>query len=193
MKKIIFLISSVMIAFAVTSCNSTKQEVSAAQQAADNATVIGADGVARPSWVLTGKKDNTGIYAVGSAKMSNEQNSLKLARLNARAELGRTIASATKSVLRSYTEDAGNEKDVLNYLEEAVEIKSANIITGSEQVDMWKAKDGTYYVLMFVPYKAVLPEVTEISKKASDFVQDTKTVLTEVKAQAAFEKYFDAE
>lgn len=192
MKKTLLIISCVLAAFFATSCGSTEQTNTAAEQAALS-SVEGADGVQRPAWVLTGKKDNTGIYAVGSGKMSSDQNSLKLARANGRAELGRTVASATKSVLRSYTQDTGNEKDVLNYLEEVLEIKSANILSGSEQVDMWKAKDGTIFVLMFVPYKAVLPEVAEISKQISDFTQDAKTILTEVKAQTAFDKYFGEE
>ncbi|MBQ0003407.1 MAG: hypothetical protein KBT21_07695 [Treponema sp.] len=187
MKKSILIISCVLAAIMATSCGTTNQEPTAAAKAAAK-TVMGADGVERPEWVLTGKEDATGIYAVGSAKLSNDQNSLKLARTNGRAELGRTILASTRSVLRSYTEDAGNAKDALTYMEEAIEVKSVNILKGSKQADMWKAEDGTIYVLMFVPYTAVLPEVTQ---SYNDFVQDTKTVFTEAKAQAAFQKYFD--
>lgn len=187
MKKSIFIISCVLAAIMITSCGTTNQEPTAAAKAAEK-QVTGADGVDRPAWVLTGKEDATGIYAVGSAKLSNDQNSLKLARTNGRAELGRTILASTKSVLRSYTEDTGNAKDSLTYMEEAIEVKSVNILQGSKQVDMWKAEDGTIYVLMFVPYTAVLPEVTQAY---NDFVQDAKTVLTQEKAQAAFKKYFD--
>lgn len=191
MKKLIFIISCVFAAAVFSGCESTEQtdeNMSAAQQAAASTTVLGADGVARPDWVLTSREDDTGIYAVGSGKMSNDQNSLKLARANARAELSRTVAASTQSVLRSYVQDTGNSKDALNYLEEATQIKAANILKGSKQVDMWKAADGTYYILMFVPYTAVLPEVTET---AADFVEDAKTILSEVKAKEAFQKYFD--
>ena len=191
MKKSFFVAVAVVAAMFITSCASTdNQEPSAAQQAAAKTSVVGADGVERPAWVLTGREDDQGIYAVGSGKMSNDQNSIKLARLNARAELSRTIAASTRSVMRSYTSDAGSSKDVLTYLEEAVEVRTANILKGSKQVDMWKASDGTYFVLMFVPYTAVLPEVTEA---VTNFTQDSKTVLTEAKALAAFKKYFDEE
>ena len=191
MKKSLFIVSCIFAAIILSGCKSTEaenQSTTAAQQAASASSVIGADGVARPDWVLTGKEDDTGIYAVGSGKLSNDQNSLKLARSNARTELSRTVAASTQSVLRTYTQDTGNSKDVLNYLEEATQIKTANILQGSKQVDMWKAADGTYYVLMYVPYKAILPEVTT---EVSNFVQDTKTVLTEAKALEAFKKYFD--
>lgn len=188
MKKSILIISCVLAAIIATSCGTTNQEPTSAAKAAAKNSVIGADGVERPEWVLTGKEDATGIYAVGSARLSNDQNSIKLARTNGRAELGRTILASTRSVLRSYTEDTGNAKDALTYMEEAIEVKSVNILQGSKQVDMWKAEDGTIYVLMFVPYTAVLPEVTQ---SYNDFVQDAKTVLTEAKAQAAFQKYFD--
>ena len=87
MKKSILILSCIMAAALMfTSCDSTEAEQTAAQQAA-MANVMGADGVKRPEWVLAGKEDSTGIYAVGSGKMSNTTNSLKLAEINGRAEL----------------------------------------------------------------------------------------------------------
>ena len=109
MKKSLFIVSCIFAAIIVSGCKSTEaenQSTTAAQQAASASSVIGADGVARPDWVLTGKEDDTGIYAVGSGKLSNDQNSLKLARSNARTELSRTVAASTQSVLRTYTQDS---------------------------------------------------------------------------------------
>lgn len=195
MKKSILILSCIMAAAVMfTSCGSTEAEKTAAQQAA-MANVMGADGVKRPEWVLAGKEDSTGIYAVGSGKMSNTTNSLKLAEINGRAELARTVSAATQSVLRTYTQDTGNSKDVLTYLEEATQVKAANVLKGSKRKDMWTAQDGTVFVLMYIPYEAVLPTLTEPIKEAAknldNFKQDAKTVLTEAKALAAFEKYFD--
>lgn len=196
MKKSILVLSCIMAAASlfVTSCASTEEEKTAAQEAA-KANVIGADGVKRPEWVLAGKEDSTGIYAVGTGKMATTTNSLRQAELNGRAELARTVSAATQSVLRTYTQDTGNSKDVLTYLEEATQIKAANILKGSKRKDMWTAQDGTVFVLMYVPYEAVLPTLTEpiaeAAKNFKDFKQDAKTVLTEAKALAAFEKYFD--
>ena len=195
MKKSVLFISCILTAaLFVTSCGSTEQEKTAAQQAAQ-ANVIGADGVKRPEWVLAGKEDSTGIYAVGTGKMSTPTNSLRVAEINGRAELARTVSAATQSVLRTYTQDAGSSKDVLTYLEEATEVKAASVLKGSQRKDMWTAQDGTVFVLMFVPYEAVLPTVTEsisdAAKNIKDFKQDAKTLLTEAKALAAFEKYFD--
>lgn len=195
MKKSILILSCIMAAAVMfTSCGSTEAEKTAAQQAA-MANVMGADGVKRPEWVLAGKEDSTGIYAVGSGKMSNTTNSLKLAEINGRAELARTVSAATQSVLRTYTQDTGNSKDVLTYLEEATQVKAANVLKGSKRKDMWTAQDGTVFVLMYIPYEAVLPTLTEpiqeAAKNLDNFKQDAKTVLTEAKALAAFEKYFD--
>lgn len=196
MKKSILVLSCVMAVAAVfMSCASTSEEEKTAAQQAAMANVYGADGVKRPEWVLAGKEDSTGIYAVGSGKMSNITNSLKLAEINGRAELSRTVSAATKSVLRTYTQDTGNSKDVLTYLEEATEVKAANVLKGSKRKDMWTAQDGTVYVLMYVPFEAILPTLTEsiseAEKNYKNFKQDEKTILTEQKAQAAFEKYFD--
>lgn len=196
MKKAIVLLSVILTAaIMLTSCESTESEAKTAAQQAAQANVIGADGVKRPEWVLAGREDKTGIYAVGSGKMSTATNSLRVAEINGRAELARTVSAATQSVLRTYTQDTGSSKDVLSYLEETTQIKAANVLKGSTRKDMWTAQDGTVFVLMFVPYEAVLPTLTEsiseTAKKVDNFTQDAKSLLTEAKALAAFEKYFD--
>lgn len=197
MKKSVLFISCILAAaLFATSCESThSEEVSAAAKASAMSSVVGADGVKRPEWVLAGKEDKTGIYAVGSGKMATFTNSLKMAEINGRAELARTVSAATQSVLRTYTQDTGSSKDVLTYLEEATQIKAANVLKGTTRKDMWTAQDGTVFVLMFIPYEAVLPSVTEpiadAVKGAKNFTQDAKSILTEAKALAAFEKYFE--
>ncbi|MCQ2611314.1 MAG: LPP20 family lipoprotein [Treponema sp.] len=187
-KSILALTLALATAFTFMSCLSDDSDESAAVQANENSRVIGADGVPRPNWVLAGKEDATGIYAVGSGKMSNDVNSLKVAKANARNELSKTVQVATKSVLRTYAQDTGIAKDTINYMEEAIEQKTNNLLEGSRQVDMWQAEDGTIYVLMYLPYKAVLPAVKQI---ADNYKQDVKSQLTEEKAKAAFKKYFD--
>lgn len=197
MKKSILILSCVLAlsAFFATGCESTEEEeLTAAQEASKNA-VAGADGVARPEWVLSGKEDDTGIYAVGTGKMSNLTNSIRAAELNGRAELARTVSAATQSVVNQYTQDTGSSKDVLTYLEDITQTKTANVLKGSKRVDYWQAENGTVFVLMYIPYNAVLPNVVEpineMTEDVTNFTQSVKATYTEAKALAAFEKYFE--
>ena len=78
MKKILFLLVATVMFGAITSCASTKVEEKAADKIP---AVVGAEGIERPLWVLSGRESEDGIYAVGSGKMSTRANSLKVAIL----------------------------------------------------------------------------------------------------------------
>ena len=162
------------------------QEQTAAQQANEVNKVIGAEGIARPDWVMGGMEAPDGVYAVGSAKFSNMQNSLKAARANGRAELANTVQASVKSAITTYAEDTGLSADTLNYMEQATVQKTDSILVGSTQKDYWVGPDETVYVLMYLPYTAVVPAANNVIK---DYIPDAKTELTVEKVQAAVEKY----
>lgn len=146
----------------------------------------GADGVTRPDWVFSGKESSDGIYAVGSGKMSNTVNSLKVAETNGRANLARMTQTTIKSVLTTYAEDTGIKDDVLNFMEEATVERTAAVLTGSTRKDYWQDQDGVVYALMYLPLKAVVPTVNSI---IDDYAVDKKTKITEEKVAEALEKY----
>ena len=160
MKKLIF---AAAVALAFAGCASNK-----VQKAADKVpAVIGAEGVERPQWVLSGMESDDGIYAVGSGKMSTRANSLKVAQTNGRAELTRTVQVTLKNVITTYAEDTGVKDDVLNYMEEATVQRAAGILSGSKQADYWVDADETVFVLMYLPYNAVTPAANDIVSEYS--------------------------
>ena len=181
MKKILLVIAACGFVFA--SCASNK----GVEKAADKVPgVIGAEGVERPQWVLSGMDSVDGIYAVGSGKMSTRANSLKVAQTNGRAELARTVQAPVKSAITTYAEDTGVKDDVLNYMEEATVVRTAQILQGSTQKDYWVDKDETVFVLMFLPFNAITPVANNI---VSEYVTDKKTEITEAKVAEALKKY----
>ena len=188
MKKTLFILSIAALFSIFTSCSSTKEASKADDTTAASkvAKVIGAEGVERPNWVMEGKKSKEGLFAVGSSKMSNMQNSLKAARVSGRAELANTVKTALKGVTTTYAEDTGVAADTLNYMEEAIVQKTDAVLQGSTQEDYWVGPDNTVYVLMFVPYEAVVPVVNET---VSDYAVDKKSEVTTEKVKAAVEKY----
>jgi hypothetical protein len=194
MRKSVTLLAVLAAALFVTSCSTTKkvakteteEKTSTGTSKTAAPKVIGAEGVERPDWVMLGQESDDGIYAVGSAKMSTMQNSLKAARVNGRAELANTVQTTVKSAIATYAEDTGIPSDTLNYMEEATVAKTDAMLQGSKQSDYWVGPDSTVYVLMFLPYKAVVPATNEIVK---DYVKDPKSEITEQKVAEALKKY----
>ncbi len=180
MKKISALFLATAASFLLFSCGSTQETTSAAEQAAK-------DGV--PAWVYEGKKDDTGIYAVGAGKLSNDITSQKMARAQARLELAQEVEVQVKGVTQTLIDDQGAEGDrqYLAALTENAALVTESVLNGSEQADMYKGDDGTIYVLMYLPKSTF---VTELTKQANSFNRTSSAAYTEEKMAEAYEKYF---
>ncbi len=180
MKKIFGAVSALLMTMMIISCGSSKEVTSAAELAEK-------DGV--PTWVYEGRKDDTGLYAVGSGKMSNLNNSLKMARAEGRVELSRELAIEIQSVMQTYVDDKGDDENrqSLTGLTDNALLKTDNMLAGSQQIDYYQTKDGTVYVLMYLPYNAVVPE---LNKTVAEFNRDSTAAFTEAKMAEAYEKYF---
>ncbi len=182
MKKTLIGILACSLVFMLSGCGS--KPTSAAVQAEQ-------DGV--PAWVYEGKKDNSGIYAVGAGKLSNDITSQKMAKAQARLELANEVQVQVKGVTQTYIDDQGADGDrqYLAALTENALLNTEAILNGSEQADMFKAKDGTIYVLMFLPKSTF---VTELAKQAEEtakkFNRTSSAEYTEAKMAEAYEKYF---
>lgn len=182
----------VSAALLISGCATTKKTTETAAAPAEPKAaeqipvVIGAEGVARPAWVMSGMESADGIYAVGSGKMSTRENSLKVARTTGRAELQRTVQTTIKSAITTYAQDTGIPDDKLNYMEEATVDRTAGIMQGSTQKDYWVAQDETVYVLMYLPYNAVVPAANDI---VSEYAVDKKSQITQEKVAEALKKY----
>jgi len=181
MKKILTVI---LFAFSAIFFSCGSKQTTAAQQAIE-------DGV--PTWVYEGKKDNSGIYAVGAGKLSNDITSQKMAKAQARLELAQEVQVQVKGVTQTFVDDQGADGDrqYLAALTENALLTTEAILNGSEQADMYKAKDGTIYVLMFLPKSTF---VTELAKQAEEtakkFNRTSSAQYTQEKMAEAYEKYF---
>ena len=179
MKKIFGAIAIALAGILAASCGSSKETAAASQ----------AEEAGYPAWVYEGRKDDTGIYAVGSGKLANVQNSLTMARANGRAELARTLKVQVNDVLQTYVSDTGSDenRDTLTGLVDNTLQKTDAVLEGSQQVDRFQAKDGTIYVLMYLPYESSVKKLNEIT---SSYTGKPEAIVTELKMQEAYEKYF---
>ncbi len=162
------------------SCGS--QPTAAAQQAEKEG---------KPAWVYEGRKDNAGLYAVGAGKLSNDFTSHKMATAQARLELAQAVETTVKGVTQTLVDDQGADGDrqYLAALTENALQSTEAVLNGTQQVDMYKDKDGTIYVLMLLPKSTF---VTELTKKAAEtpYNRTSSAVYTEEKMAEAYEKYF---
>ncbi len=182
MKKIIGLVVALFATSLILSCGTTEQTAAANQAEQDG----------YPDWVYEGRRDATGIYAVGAGKLSNVQNSLKLARTEGRAELARTLKTRVQNVMQTYVSDTGsdNQRDALLGLVDNTFEQTDAILEGSEQVDRYQAKDGTIYVLMYLPFETAVRSLNELNSQASSYTGKKEAIITEAKMAEAYEKYF---
>ena len=187
MKKLTGTFIVVMVALLFASCAATPKEKSAASQVAQT-VVIGAEGIARPGWVVMGRDDGDGLYAVGAGKMTTPQTSLKLAKANGRTELARQLNVQVQSALTTYLQDSGvgDQSQVINYMEEVAVQKTDAWLQGTKQVDYWLGVDETVYVLMFEPYDVIVPV---LNQELKDFTRNPAAEFAEDKAIEALNRY----
>lgn len=165
MKKTMFVVLAVIVSTLLTGCGST-------QVATAPAAVVPA-----PDWVVNEAKpsDAANWYAVGSAKMPTEQNSIKMARMQARAELARTINTQVNEAITAkskMTSTGTNEKE----LQQVMQFSTDALLEGSEQIGRYTAQDGTVYVLMALPKANAVKKLNESAATATGKSEQLFTV-----------------
>ncbi|MCR5725320.1 MAG: LPP20 family lipoprotein [Treponema sp.] len=150
MKKTIVLIAVAVVTLLAAGCGSVKN--------------VSASASAAPDWVLDGVKrsDAQNWYAVGEAKMPTEQNSLKMARMQARAELARMIKSQVNELVTS-KETVTNSGVQSQELTTSLQVSTDALLQGSEQIGRFTKPDGTVCVLMCLPKAPALQKLNETS------------------------------
>lgn len=198
MKKTLGVVAVVLTAAIFASCGSSKKAAEATAPAAPAEPTAASVQAARdgvPAWVYEGRRDETGLYAVGAGKLSNKNNSLKMARAEARTELARELKSNVQAATQTYVDDFGdntNRQSLTGLVDTAVQRTDA-MMAGSQQIDYFEDSDGTVYVLMYLPYNAVVPTLNEaLSATSAEFTRDETAAFTEQKMAEAYEKYFGA-
>jgi hypothetical protein len=186
MKKTLFMLSLAAAAFLMISCGTTKEAAKAESFEKTKAPahkVIGAEGVEQPDWVNAPPvPDDNGLYGVGSAKMSSKQYSLSAAQLAARTNLAYELKVEITATATKVGKDTGMAQDAINGFEEKMRQSTDQMLQGSRQVDRWVDQDETVWILMFLPYKAMLPAVNESVKEYSP---STKSEITDAYLKAA--------
>lgn len=106
-----------------------------------------------PIWTTVVPQSNKYIYGVGSAKLSNDNNSRNAADTNARADLTRKLEFIMQDAVATYSNDA--EDSVLGAYEQITVQTVSLSVRGVNVEQRWTAPDGTVWTLVSLPMKDV--------------------------------------
>ena len=137
-KKIILILLALSL---IVSCASTETDIDAVNE----------DG--SPVWVKDVPESRKFIYGVGSAKLSNDNNSQNSADARARADLARKLQATIQEATVNYTNDA--EGSLLNAYEQLTMQMVNFTVQGIKIEQRWKAPDGTIWSLVSIEAKTL--------------------------------------
>ncbi len=137
-KKIILILLALSL---IVSCASTETDIDAVNE----------DG--SPVWVTDVPESRKFIYGVGSAKLSNDNNSQNSADARARADLARKLQATIQEATVNYTNDA--EGSLLNAYEQLTMQMVNFTVQGIKIEQRWKAPDGTIWSLVSIEAKTL--------------------------------------
>ena len=104
-----------------------------------------------PIWTTEVPQSNKYVYGVGSAKLSNQQNSRTAADANARADLSRKLQVMLNDAVSVYSNDS--EGSVLAAYEQ-ISVQTVSMsIRGIKTEQSWTAPDGTVWTIVSVRTK----------------------------------------
>ena len=143
-----------------------------------------------PTWVVDESEleSKKGIYGSGAARYgSDKATSLKAARLQARGDLANKLGTLINNVERSNTDASLDGVDSSYQQELAAEAKQ--VVAGAVQKNLYVDEDGTYWVLMFMPYEDVLKNFKSVAvKQGNSRLERLFSKITVADLQVAGEK-----
>lgn len=148
-----------------------------------------------PEWVWNEECeefDPEYFYAVGSGKYKTVSNSLKAAKVQAKAGIARSIGETINALTDEFQEEAGAEGNtqLLKILRDyASSIVKNQKVSEVKQIDVWQdSEDGTVYVLMRAPKSIAKKEVENVVDQA--FKKDRGAKEAEKKVNELVDKFF---
>ncbi|NBK26313.1 MAG: hypothetical protein EOM15_09685 [Spirochaetia bacterium] len=113
------------------------------------AVILGMHGIPQPDWVYKSVTSSDRHYESGYGKMSNQQNSIKRATVEAKNKMAAWISTQVKEVIVTYVNDAGSgdNRQALDVME-AISLQVAEAtLSGVTTEEMWIDAEGGVWVL----------------------------------------------
>lgn len=171
MKRFFGLLIAVVATFMLVSCGTTSKVAS------DDSDI--------PEWYIMDPDSKDGIYGVGQAKMSDLDVSVKMAEADARNAIAKKVNIVIKDVVQNMV--SGSKEDAVKGFEENALQTTEVTLQGCRRTNFKKAKDGTVYIQVFLPYDT---QVSTLNKVATDYKLSDEYLATQDKMKESYDKYF---
>jgi hypothetical protein len=150
MKKHWMIIAIVIIISVVSGCATVENVDPIAPKAL---VVIGQDGIPQPDWVNATPSAQDVHYESGYGKMSDRQNSIKRATVEAKNKIAEWVSTKVKEVIVTYVNDAGSgaNRQAIDAMETiSLQVAEATL-SGVTTDKMWIDAQGGVWVLCSIP------------------------------------------
>ena len=177
MKKLTIALLIVVVAFFAISCASAPKPAAQVEPKKSNL----------PDFVLNPSIATDAIYGVGYAKQSSQSLSIKVAKMNARADIASQIETTIQEAITSYAQEAGEGENtqLINFVETITRQITDQTLNGAASKRLQPMEDGGVWVLMVYGKEALKDSFEEVAK---EFERNDAAAFAEFKASQAIDK-----
>ncbi len=139
--------------FMFGSCTTSKQFEVGEPVEEKAQVVLGMDGIPQPEWVYSRVSAQDLHYETGYGKMSDRQNSIKRATVEAKNKIAEWINTNVKEVIVTYVNDSGSgdNRQALDAMESISMQVAEATLSGVTTEKMWIDAEGGAWVLCSIP------------------------------------------
>ncbi|MBI9095204.1 MAG: LPP20 family lipoprotein [Sphaerochaeta sp.] len=187
MKKVLIVLVAVLLVFGLTGCASMKQD--APPPAPEKKVVLGADGIPQPDWVYKTVSSQDMHYESGYGMMSNKQNSIKRATVEAKNKIAAWVSTSVKEVVVTYVNDAGSgdNRQALDAMETISQQVAEATLSGVSTEEMWVDAEGGVWVLCSIPLANIEQSFEPAAEAVAEaFVESDAAAAANAKMKDAF-------
>ncbi len=187
MKKLSIVLISLLLLFSFVGCATTKS--AAPEEKVVAKVILGAGGIPQPDWVYKTVSAQDVHYESGYGKMSNKQNSIKRATVEAKNKIAAWVSTSVKEIVITYVNDAGSgdNRQAIDAMESISQQVAEATLSGVSVSEMWEDSDGGIWVLCSIPLENVQKSFEPAADAVAEaFVESDAAEAANAKMKDAF-------
>nr|WP_321294509.1 hypothetical protein [uncultured Sphaerochaeta sp.] len=187
MKKWLVILTLVMVSIVLSGCAATAKVEEAS--APVRPVVIGAEGIPQPEWVYKTVSTQDVHYETGYGKMSDKQNSIKRATVEAKNKIAAWVSTQVKEVVVTYVNDAGSgdNRQALDAMEVISQQVAEATLSGVTTEEIWVDADNGVWVLCTIPIANIQKSFEPAAEAVAEaFVESEAAEAANAKMKDAF-------
>ena len=187
MKKVLIVLVAVFMVFGLAGCASTKGDSSTPAPKVN--VILGADGIPQPDWVYKTVSSQDMHFESGYGMMSNKQNSIKRATVEAKNKIAAWVSTSVKEVVVTYVNDAGSgdNRQAMDAMETISQQVAEATLSGVTTEEMWVDADGGVWVLCSIPLANIEQSFEPAAEAVAEaFVESDAAAAANAKMKDAF-------